>query len=110
MDFFLVWMLLVLQIGGGTALQDAHDFTPTVYRLARSQITVQERGHGKWAVCYYALVLDDDDKWGHEPLPSSRTDEWLRRNRFDSLQAAFAAARRAHALDMQHMRKLNERT
>jgi hypothetical protein len=90
-------------------LQGAHDFTPTEYRLVASSITVQERGHGKWAVCHSNMVLDNEDKWGHEPLPSSRTDEWLALNRFHTLEAAFAAARRAHRLDLNEMRKLNAR-
>jgi hypothetical protein len=90
-------------------MQDAHDFTATEYRLAASSITVQERGHGRWAVCNGNMVLDNHDQWGPEPLPSSRTDEWLVLYRFDSLDAAFAAARRAHWLDMDELRKLNDK-
>lgn len=45
-------------------------------------ITVEYRGHGRWAVKHLAYVLSGTGEWDYEPNPSSRTDEWLARHRF----------------------------
>jgi hypothetical protein len=59
-------------------------------------ITVEYRGAGRWAVLYEGSVigLGADGTWApSEPLPSSRTDEWLARYRFASAEDALVVAR-----------------
>jgi hypothetical protein len=51
-------------------------------------VTVDDRGLGKWAVIYGSAggrgrVLSTRGEWDFEPIPSSRTDEWLDAHRFD---------------------------
>jgi hypothetical protein len=45
-------------------------------------------GSTKYAVRHYGACLSKDGEWEHEPMPSSRDDEFLRRCRFDSWQQA----------------------
>lgn len=49
----------------------------------------------RYAVRCGGSVLSIDGKWEWEPLPSSRDDEFYRRFRFPSFEAASAAARKA---------------
>lgn len=58
-------------------------------------VTVEDRGLGGWAVVYgdggvRVRVLSAEGEWDYEPIPSSRTAEWLAMHRFT----------RAEALDM----------
>jgi hypothetical protein len=59
-------------------------------------ITVQRArqisGPPLWKVCYRGSVLNQYDEWEYEPMPSSRTDEFLARCRFASAERAIAAA------------------
>jgi len=49
----------------------------------------------RWAVRRMGrAVLNVDGQWEHEPLPSSRSDEFLARTRFD-LETAWAMAEKA---------------
>lgn len=51
----------------------------------------QRHGPDKWAIYDgQSVVLDKDGDWQHEPLPSSRTEEYLRLCRFDSAEEALA--------------------
>lgn len=51
----------------------------------------QKDGSRKWVVCQAGEVLNKKGHWEWEPLPSSRTDNFLQRTRFDSPQEALAA-------------------
>lgn len=46
------------------------------------EVTVEERGHGLWAVMNMGNCLNAKAKWDYEPIPSSRTDAWLAKHRF----------------------------
>lgn len=50
----------------------------------------QRKGADKWAIYNRGAVLSKDGDWEYEPTPSSRTDEYLQRCRFDSMQEALA--------------------
>jgi len=52
---------------------NAHHFT----------LTVEHRGHDRWAVMNGPFCLGVDGDFGHEPIPSERSDEWKRTHRFD---------------------------
>lgn len=55
-------------------------------------VKVEYRGKGRWAVCHHGYVLDHNNKWHYEPLPSARTEAWLRRHRFGVDEARRRAA------------------
>jgi hypothetical protein len=57
-------------------------------------ITVEHRGRGLWAVCWFGRCLTADGDWDFEPSPSGREDDWLAAHRFD-LQTALRLAREA---------------
>jgi hypothetical protein len=54
-------------------------------------VTVEDRGHGKWAVCRGPSVLGTDGTWDWEMRPGDREDEWLATHRF-GLEAALRLA------------------
>jgi hypothetical protein len=55
-----------------------------------ADLVIASRGHGKWAVTdRFQNVLNRDQEWEHEPMPSNRTDEFIARTRF-SLDEAFS--------------------
>uniref|UniRef100_UPI0035D9AFEB hypothetical protein n=4 Tax=Bacteria TaxID=2 RepID=UPI0035D9AFEB len=47
------------------------------------EITVEYRGHGRWAVKRHSQCLGSDGTWEYEMRPSEREDEWLDAHRFD---------------------------
>lgn len=58
-------------------------------------IEVAYRGHNLWAALRHGWCLDAAGRWDYEPLPSSRTPEWLAEHRFpleEALRLAKAAA------------------
>lgn len=55
-------------------------------------IVVEASGHGKWAVRNIGRCLNKKGQWEHEPLPSNRTDKWLKTVRWDNPEDAIAAA------------------
>lgn len=61
-------------------------------------VTVEYRGHGKWAVLQGSCCLGDDGEWSWEPLPSSREDDWLEHHRFTEEEALRLAGE--HAWDV----------
>ncbi|MES2247634.1 MAG: hypothetical protein V4645_10150 [Pseudomonadota bacterium] len=76
---------------------DVSAFTITVSETRYADdITVQRAkqlsGPPLWKVCYRGSVLNQHGEWEYEPLPSSRTDEFLARCRFSSPERAIAAA------------------
>src|SRR5690349_8926673 len=54
----------------------------------RSQVTLdrvrQSDGEDKWAVRKGSEVLCKNGKWEYEPMPSNRTEAFLRRARFNT--------------------------
>jgi hypothetical protein len=68
---------------------DHHLFCVEVHRAP------QMSGVEWWAVRRMGRCLSRRGVWEHEPLPSSRTDAWLKRFRFPNLEEALAAARKA---------------
>lgn len=58
---------------------------PVVYEVG--QCRVEARGQGWWVVTNGGAVLNKDGQWEYEPLPSSRTDEFLARTRFTLSEA-----------------------
>ena len=52
------------------------------------EIFIEDRGNGKWAITKFSNVLSKDGYWHIEPQPSSRTDEYLEKNRFNSAEDA----------------------
>jgi hypothetical protein len=63
------------------------------------QITVEARarnvGPHRWAICKNGNCLTKDGEWVYESLPSSRTDEFLVECRWDDLDEAITAAKKA---------------
>lgn len=58
-------------------------------------ITVEYRGNDLWAVVNGPQCLSSDGTWGYEPMSSSRTEQWINKNRFPldhALELATAAA------------------
>lgn len=58
-------------------------------------ISVEFRGHGKWAVMMGGNCLGRNGEWNYEPMPSGRDEDWLEMYRFDDFDAAFSAAEEA---------------
>lgn len=56
---------------------------------------VVKDGHDMWAVCHLGFVLNKELEWEDEPLPSSRTEEFIQRTRWGSYEEAWAAAEKA---------------
>jgi len=52
---------------------------------------VASRGDDLWAITDGSAVLNCNDEWEYEPLPSSRTDEFLKRCRFSKSEAIIRA-------------------
>lgn len=62
------------------------------------EIRVEYRGDGMWAVTRWRECLSADGTWDHEPLPSSRTDDWLAAHRFTEADAVRLAKQAAMAV------------
>lgn len=64
-------------------------------------ITVEERGqlNGQvlWSACWMGRCLNAKGRWDYEPIPSSRTDKWIAKHRFN-LDTALALAKEAALL------------
>ena len=59
------------------------------------EITVEYRGHGRWAVLRGRQCIGTDGTWSWESIPSEREDDWIVAHRFDldtALQLAKEAA------------------
>ncbi|MFS4103834.1 hypothetical protein [Streptomyces sp. PD-S100-1] len=46
------------------------------------EVTVEDRGADRWAVCWMGDCLAADGTWDREPRPSIRDDDWLDTHRF----------------------------
>lgn len=66
----------------------------TVFQIAE-RVTIEARNQSAdarlWTVCKDGHCLNDFDEFEYEPRPSSRTDAFIERTRFDSLESAFKA-------------------
>lgn len=62
----------------------------------RIQRARQVDGPDRWKVTKGRDCLSKRGDWVYEPLPSSRTDTFLKRCRFDDASEAIAAAVKAH--------------
>ena len=75
-----------------------YPLTPIVFAVTE-EIAIERvksrDGQYRWAVRRNGECLSRKLEWDYEPFPSSRTDEWLRLNRFDSVEEAHALAVRA---------------
>lgn len=54
-----------------------------------NNLTIESRGHNKWAVCQDGMCYSKDGTWEFEPMPSGRGEQFLSRTRYDSLDAAW---------------------
>lgn len=82
-------------------LRHATRFDFPIRRFDAVKVELRDSGHGphsgdgkpRWAVVFDSLCLaTNGEEWDWEPMPSSRTDEWLARFRFTDLDAALALA------------------
>ena len=58
------------------------------------EITVDYRGHDRWAVLRGRRCLGVDGQWSWESIPSEREDDWIATHRFD-LDTALRLAKEA---------------
>lgn len=76
-------------------LDDASCFeidTGDPFRPIRVERAGQRSGPPKWAVRRGGECLNHRGEWEYEPIPSSRTDGWLRSHRWGNLESAWNAA------------------
>jgi hypothetical protein len=69
------------------------------YRILRNgaptEVTVEYRGERSWAIMWRGCSWDWlRGGWDWEPLPSSRSDEWLRKHRYRNVVVALAVAKK----------------
>ena len=70
----------------------------TRFQIAED-IAIEKRGEGKWCVQVFGgTVLDRDLNRHYEPMPSSRTEEFITATRF-TLEEAFDIAQRYNQVD-----------
>lgn len=67
------------------------------------QVRVEFTGYGddgmeRWAVRNSGRCLNVSGEWEREPIPSSRTDEWLAEHRFTRHEAANLAGQVCHTV------------
>lgn len=60
--------------------------TAEVFRISED-VTVESRGLQQWAVVRHRFVLATDGEWEYEPLPSSRSDDFIARTRHSFVDA-----------------------
>lgn len=63
----------------------------------------------RWSVSRGGFVWTKNNEWEVEPQPSSRTDEFLQRARYDTLLQALQAAKRAKEHEEVRARELQRR-
>jgi hypothetical protein len=72
----------------------ASDLKPCAYRVDRDtriEEVLQMNGSSLWAVRRDGRCLNNRGEWEYEPLPSSRDDDFIKRCRFPTPEAARAA-------------------
>lgn len=60
------------------------------------RVTISKRGDDQWAVLDGDMCWTRNGEWVHEPLPSSRSEAFLKQARY-TLEGALAAAQAAQA-------------
>lgn len=72
------------------------DFTEVCHDMRYHwELTVEWRGHDRWAVMNGAGCLSAAGKWDYEPRPSGREDPWLATHRFTLAEAMRLAREQA---------------
>jgi hypothetical protein len=72
----------------------------TRFQIAED-IAIEKRGENRWCVSAFGgTVVDRDLQRHYEPMPSSRTEEFIAATRFD-LDEAFEIAQRYNKTDQQ---------
>ncbi len=85
------------------ALREAHEFVLNEYDEPWKWVSVRKCIGDRqpmlvmWKVMQNGNALAKDGTWEHEPIPSSRDDEFYERCRFDTFGEAMEAARAALA-------------
>ena len=69
--------------------------TPSTHGEVTISRIPQMSGPDLYKVMKRVYCLSDAGEWDYEPIPSSRTREYLFHHRFDTFDAALAAARKA---------------
>lgn len=65
---------------------------PVKYEIqGQDRIAIEARGYGHWAVTQGSFVLNKLGEWEYEPMPSGRSEEFIKRTRWNSAEAAFEA-------------------
>ncbi len=86
------------RLGCATNFEIMPEFYPAYGRCAGG-VAIDKReqmdGSVKWAVTWGGNTLNRSGNWSYERQPSSRTDAYLRSNRFDTLDEAWEAAIKA---------------
>ena len=78
---------------------EAHLALATRFEIAED-IAIEKRGENRWCVSVLGTVVDRDLQRHYEPMPSSRTEEFIAATRFD-LDEAFEIAQRYNKTDQQ---------
>lgn len=66
---------------------------PRVYELpdeANLESVKQINGHDLWAIRKNNNCLNKNGEWEYEPMPSSRTDDFMERCRYKSIEEAYS--------------------
>lgn len=83
-----------------TELQAARDLLATATTFSPpvptgcAPVEVQKRGNDLWVAYSLGYVLNHDGSWEYEPLPSSRTEEFIARTRYATAREAIEAVRK----------------
>lgn len=65
--------------------------TPVKYQVA-DDVFIEKRGDDSWAVTYMGMCLTSDGEgWDYEPMPSNRTEDFIKAHRFPTPEAASEA-------------------
>jgi hypothetical protein len=72
------------------------EFYPEFGRRLGDIYVEEVQGHGgvKYAIRMRSCCFGQNEEWEYEPMPSSRTDEWLAEYRWPTLTKARQAAQR----------------
>jgi hypothetical protein len=75
---------------------DSPELIAVVYEVSGSELTVERRNIDQWAVIHFGFCYSrEHGDFEHEPLPSSRTEEFVARTRFSFDEAKQIALRLA---------------
>lgn len=72
-------------------------------------VEVEWRSDDKFAVKHGGMVLTKEGEWEYEPMPSSRTDEFKERTRFDFETAKRLAREHAARLLPEYQERMTRR-